>query len=63
MSAWEETMRTLLGKHVEVTYSEEPKATQVGVLHQFGDDGSVCIRDECGFLHWCWPNLKVREVS
>jgi hypothetical protein len=56
-SEWGATMRSLLGKHVTVTLSREPKSTLVGTLLAFDQGGEVAVRDEEGFIHYGWPNL------
>jgi tRNA U54 and U55 pseudouridine synthase Pus10 len=61
--SWAGTMRRLLGKQVEVTISEEPSVTVVGVLVSFGEDGGVCVREEDGMHRWSWPNLRIRELE
>lgn len=59
MNAWVDTMRSLLGKRVKVTLSNEPEngAHLIGTLVSFDEGGEVCVRADDGFLHWGWPNL------
>jgi hypothetical protein len=56
-------MTSLLGRPVVVTLSVEPEVTVAGLLHSFGDDGEVCVREEDGTYRWAWPNLHIREEA
>lgn len=29
-----------------------------GKLMSFADSGEIVLQDDCGFLHYCWPNLE-----
>jgi biotin-(acetyl-CoA carboxylase) ligase len=51
----------LMGKEVRVTLDDQHIAT--GTLIAYGDDGEIILRDEMGFLHWCWPALNVEAVN
>lgn len=33
-----------------------------GTLLAFDDGGSAVVRDEMGFVHYCWPMLEVRPL-
>ncbi|QUU29314.1 hypothetical protein SEA_DIMINIMUS_130 [Mycobacterium phage Diminimus] len=55
--------KPLLGKQVKVTLdNDDPKAIATGTLLSFSDDGEVVVQDEMGFVHYCWPNLKMEEI-
>lgn len=60
---WHRRMRSLLGKKVVVTIQRQPQIVAEGTLVDFGEDGEVGLRDECGFVHWAWPNLNIAEVT
>ncbi|QNO01126.1 hypothetical protein [Mycobacterium phage CELFI] len=62
-SNWTEHMRSLLGEQVVVVLNREPLATAVGELLSFEDGGEVVIRDDMGFVHYCWPALEARGTS
>ncbi|MDP7733694.1 hypothetical protein [Mycobacterium paragordonae] len=62
MGDWAENMRSMLGECVNVTIDYEKPVVVTGLLHSFTEDGEVVVRDECGILHWCWPNLKTELV-
>ena len=56
--------RQLLGKRVKVTMDpDDPAAITEGTLLGFGDDGSFEIREDDGFVHYCWPMLNIEEVK
>lgn len=60
---WREHMRSLLGKQVAVTISAEPELVVVkGQLLSFDEGGEVALRDDCGFIHWAWPNLSTEAL-
>lgn len=55
-----------LGKTVKVTLdydTNNPQAIVTGRLLAFADSGEVKVEDEMGFVHYCWPMLKVEEVG
>ena len=54
--------RQLLGQQVIVTLSHddrEPDRIARGTLLKVADSGEVCVEDEMGFVHYCWPMLDV----
>jgi hypothetical protein len=63
MSDWEKHMRALLGKQVEVVLSRDPDVRVRGVLHQFTDDGEICVREDDLTFRWAWPNLDTQEIG
>lgn len=56
-------MRSLLGKNVEVTLSNDEPVKISGILHSFTDVGEVCVQEDDGTFRWGWPNLHIREVA
>lgn len=63
---WETDPKTLLGKRVRVTLTDEFSPEQViteGQFLGFGDGGEFEILEDDGFVHYCWPMLKVEEIN
>jgi hypothetical protein len=57
-----ETCRSLLGKKVRATISDEPLVQHIGILHGFTDDGEVDIREvETGIMQYAWPLLEIEQ--
>ncbi|QFG14340.1 hypothetical protein PBI_TOURACH_105 [Mycobacterium phage Tourach] len=54
-------MRSLLGQQVVVVLNREPLAAVVGELLSFDEGGEVVIRDDGGFVRWCWPALEAER--
>jgi hypothetical protein len=42
---------------------DDPNATVTGKIVGLTDDGQVTILMEDGVRHYCWPLLRVEEVS
>lgn len=42
----------------------EPNTSVIaeGLLLGFGDDGTVEIEEDDGFVHYCWPMLEIEET-
>lgn len=55
---------SLLGKRVRVVmdYRDE-KAVAEGKLLGFGDGGDFELLEDDGFIHYCWPLLKIEEIK
>lgn len=55
----------LLGEEVVVTLSSDkkPKSVAYGTLLSFGDSGEIVLKDDEGFLHYCWPLLEIRRAD
>jgi hypothetical protein len=53
--------KLLLGKRVSVMLANT--VITKGKLLGFGDGGSIEILEDDGFVHYCWPALKVEEIS
>jgi len=58
--------RTLLGQQVRVTLGYEPDNWEQGIpvitegkLLGFGQGGDFEILEDDGFVHYCWPALKI----
>lgn len=54
---------SLLGHEVVVTLDrpdgEKPATVAKGTLLAWADSGEVVVRDEMGFVHYCWPMLDI----
>lgn len=53
---------SLLGHEVVVTLardSDDPATVARGTLLAWADSGEIVVRDEIGFVHYCWPMLDV----
>lgn len=59
MSEWLDKMRGLLGKEVVIVLNREPLATAVGELLSFDIGGEVVLRDDEGFVNYCWPAIDL----
>lgn len=57
--------RKFLGKRVKVTLDNQNSADVIttGKLLGFGDDGEFEILEDDGYVHYCWPMLKIEEVK
>jgi hypothetical protein len=58
--------RALLGKQVRVVLGRESDgqpAFITGRLLAFGDDGSFEVREDTGFVNYCWPLLEIEEAG
>lgn len=57
--------RALLGQRVRVTLGEEDGAPviAVGLLLGVGQGGEVEVREDDGFVHYCWPMLDIAAVN
>jgi hypothetical protein len=53
----------LLGKRVRVTLDDPASVITEGRLIGFSDGGSTEILEDDGFVHYCWPALRVEEIS
>lgn len=60
----------MLGKQVKVTLdhggypnTDTPALIVEGTLIGFGDEGTLEILQEDGFIHYCWPRLEMEEVT
>jgi len=56
----------LLGQRVRVTLDyarNEPPVVSEGILLGFGDEGTVEVEEDDGFIHCCWPMLDVEPAS
>jgi len=58
--------RSLLGQQVRVTLGYEPLGDERGIptvaegkLLGFGQGGDFEILEDDGFVHYCWPALKI----
>ena len=51
----------LLGKDVVVSLDDDVLVE--GRLIVFDDGGGVVVVDEGGFVHHCWPLLKIEEKT
>jgi len=51
-----------LGRHVRVTLDNNEPVVE-GVLLSYGNGGEFVIRDTDGFVHRCWPMLKIEEIE
>ena len=58
--------RSLLGQQVRVTLGHEPDNWDKGIpvitqgkLLGFGQGGDFEILEDDGFVHYCWPALKI----
>jgi hypothetical protein len=63
--SWLERTLPLLGKQVRVTLDRpEGEAAVVtnGTLLAFGDDGTLVIVQEDGFVHYAWPLLDIEPL-
>lgn len=65
-SAPDDYARTLLGQQVRVTLGYEPCNDERGIptitegrLLGFGQGGDFEILEDDGFVHYCWPALKI----
>lgn len=54
-----------LGRQVIVTLDSIPGNPMItmGRLLAFGSDGSFEILKDDGFVHYCWPMLKIEEAK
>ncbi len=63
--------RSLLGRQVRVEFPDDDgvlllnendvNAVAEGQLLGFGDGGDVEILQDDGFIHYCWPMLKIEH--
>lgn len=54
----------LLGKRVRVVMDyHDDKAVAEGKLLGFGDGGDFELLEDDGFIHYCWPLLKIEEIK
>jgi hypothetical protein len=61
-----DSWRQLLGKQVRVTLDRPdsgPAVIAEGLLLAFDDGGEARLRDEAGFVHYCWPMLDVQPLN
>jgi hypothetical protein len=63
-----DTWPAYLGKRVRVVMDWDPPrgtghADIVGVLMAFGEDGTFRVRDDGGFMHYCWPCLDIQPAE
>ena len=55
-----------LGKRVRVTLdrpTHEPVQIVEGKLLALGEDGTFEVLEDDDFVHFCWPMLKIEEVT
>lgn len=56
--------RGLLGQQVRIMLDlEDENAVAEGQLLSICEDGSFVVLDDMGMKHYCWPLLKVAELS
>lgn len=55
----------LLGKRVRATINDDEgeKVITTGILLGFSQGGNFEILEDDGFVHYCWPLLKIEEVD
>ena len=64
--SWADRNIALLGSQVRVTLDRpqgEPAIVAEGKLLCFGDDGSLVLLQDDGFIHYTWPLLDIEQVK
>jgi hypothetical protein len=57
---------SLLGRQVKVYLSrdhEDPATVAVGQLLAIDEGGQIVVRDDMGFVHYCWPLLGIEALD